>query len=245
MNTARSMGKMLSIASLALSLLLIGVMYSEWQWGEDFRLAILKAPVSAAKMPPAALLPEFGLPPRESAYRETLARPLFMSSRYSTQTGRAGLQQMKKGQFILTGIIIVPGQRLAMLKDVASGKSERVEQGQEIRGMRAERVDAGVLVLKQGNETEELLLKIQRAPSAPVPEGSASAQPAPRPSGVASVTISETARPLDTSEQKLAAQDRERQKQLDQYRENNRQRAEKGMPLLIIPESLLQPVKRP
>jgi hypothetical protein len=62
---------------------------------------------------------------------------------------------------------------------------------------------------------------------------------------VASVTVSEPVRRLDTDEQRLAEIDRRRQQQLETYKENNRIRAEKGLPLLPIPESLLAPARKP
>lgn len=232
--------KALTVLTVILSLALAGGIAYEWQRGESFRQEISKARIPVAKAATVALLPEFSLPPRESAYIETLTRPLFIPNRQGSLAGSSGPQQMKKGQFALTGVIIVPGQRLAMLRDVTTGKSERVEQGQEIRGMLAERVDASVIVLKQGNETEELILMVQRTP---LPEANA-AQPPGKPSGMVSVTVSEAARPLDTDDQRIAESERQRLKQLENYQELNRLRAERGMPLLTIPGGLLEPIRK-
>lgn len=245
MNPAHGSERAITVVAVVLSLVLAGAMAYEWQWGERFRQEIMKIRGMGAKMASVPLLPEFSLPPREAAYSETLTRPLFIPSRRGSLTGSKGPQQMKKGQFVLSGVIIVPGQRLALLRDVTTGKSERVEQGREIRGMTAERVDAGVVVLKQGNETEELLLLVQ---SAPVPQpvgGNATQLPSiPKPPGSVSVTVSEPPRRLDTDEQRIAEQERQRQKQLENYQELNRLRAEKGMPLLIIPSGLLEPITK-
>lgn len=236
----------ITVVAAVLSLLLAGAMAYEWQWGERFRHEIMKIRSLGAKAPAVALLPEFSLPPRETAYSETLTRPLFIPSRRGSLTGNKGPQQMKKGQFALSGVIIVPGQRLALLRDVTTGKSERVEQGHEIRGMLAERVDAGVVVLKQGNESEELMLLVQLAPLPQTGGGNATQLPSipAKPPGTVSVTVSEPPRPLDTDEQRIAEQERQRQKQLENYQELNRQRAERGMPLLSIPPALLEPIRK-
>ncbi|MBZ0104737.1 MAG: hypothetical protein K8H84_03815 [Sulfuricella denitrificans] len=238
--------KTITAVAVVLSLALVGAMAYEWQWGERFTREISKSHTSNAKPALVSLLPEFGLPPRETAYLETLSRPIFIPSRHGSPAGKGGHQQMKKGQFVLTGVIIVPGQRLALLRDVTTGKSERVEQGNEIRGMLAERVDPAEIVLKQGDEVEELVLLVQKTP-VPPPTGEPG-RPVPsipaKPSGAVSVTISEPARPLDTDDQRIAEQNRERQKQLENYQENNRLRKERGMPLLTIPPSLLEPIRK-
>lgn len=241
MNPTHGSEKTITTVVVVLCLVLVGVMLYEWQWGESFRKEISTIRTPGAKAAPIALLPEFILPPKESAYIETLTRPIFTPSRRGNPAAKAGKQQMKKGQFVLSGVIIVPGQRLALLRDVTTGKSERVEQGREIRGMLAERVDPTVIVLKQGDETEELVLMVQRAPL-PQPTGGNAAQttPAKQP-GLASVTVSEPARPLETDEQRLAERENQRQKQLERYQENNRIRAEKGLRPLPIPRALMEP----
>ena len=242
MNPTPGSEKTITVVALALSLALAGVLAYEWQWGQRFRQDLGKIRGLDAKPASVTLLPEFVLPPKETAYGETLTRPIFIPSRRGSPGGNAGRQQMKKGQFALSGVIIVPGQRLALLRDVNTGKSERVEQGQEIRGMLAERVDAGLVVLKQGNETEELLLMVQRAPA---PQSGTQLPGLPgKPLGTVSVTVNEPSKPLDTDDQRIADQERQRQKQLESYQENNRLRAEKGMPLLTIPPSLLEPIRK-
>lgn len=246
MNPTHGSAKMITAGAVLLSLALVGTMGYEWQWGERFTREVSKVQTPNAKPALVSLLTEFSLPPRETVYRETLLRPIFIPSRRGNPIGKGGRQQMKKGQFALTGVIIVPGQRLALLRDVTTGKSERVEQGSEIRGMLAERVDPAEIVLKLGDESEELVLMVQKTPVPPqAGEPGRSVPPIPaKPSGSVSVTVSEPARPLDTDDQRIAEQDRQRQKQLENYQENNRLRKERGMPLLPIPPSLLEPIRK-
>jgi hypothetical protein len=68
---------------------------------------------------------------------------------------------MRKGQFILDGIIITKDKNIALLREVASRKMVRVELGQEINGMQIEKLDRDKITFKQGDEREEVILKIK------------------------------------------------------------------------------------
>jgi hypothetical protein len=68
---------------------------------------------------------------------------------------------MRKGQFILDGIIITKDKNIALLREVTSRKMVRVELGQEINGMQVEKLDRDKITFKQGDEREEVILKIK------------------------------------------------------------------------------------
>ncbi len=68
---------------------------------------------------------------------------------------------MRKGQFILDGIIITKDKNIALLREVASRKMVRVELGQEINGMQVEKLERDKITFKQGDEHEEIILKIK------------------------------------------------------------------------------------
>jgi hypothetical protein len=68
---------------------------------------------------------------------------------------------MRKGQFILDGIIITKDKNIALLREVASRKMVRVELGQEINGMQVEKLERDKITFKQGDEREEVILKIK------------------------------------------------------------------------------------
>jgi len=70
---------------------------------------------------------------------------------------------MRKGQFILDGIIITKDKNIALLREVATRKMVRVELGQEINGMQIEKLDRDKITFKQGDEREEVILKIKTA----------------------------------------------------------------------------------
>ncbi|BBJ23816.1 hypothetical protein [Candidatus Nitrotoga sp. AM1P] len=71
---------------------------------------------------------------------------------------------MRKGQFILDGIIITKDKNIALLREVASRKMVRVELGQEINGMQVEKLERDKITFKQGDEHEEIILKIKTVP---------------------------------------------------------------------------------
>jgi type II secretory pathway component PulC len=74
---------------------------------------------------------------------------------------------MRKGQFILDGIIITKDKNIALLREEITRKVIRVELGQEINGMLIEKLDRDRITLKQGDEREELVLKIKTGPNPP------------------------------------------------------------------------------
>ncbi|CAH1190512.1 hypothetical protein NTGBS_1170001 [Candidatus Nitrotoga sp. BS] len=74
---------------------------------------------------------------------------------------------MRKGQFILDGIIITKDKNIALLREVATRKMVRVELGQEINGMLIEKLDRDKITFKQGDEHEEVVLKIKTVSKPP------------------------------------------------------------------------------
>ncbi|MEO6422060.1 MAG: hypothetical protein ABIR84_05120 [Candidatus Nitrotoga sp.] len=109
--------------------------------------------------------------------------PLSGSSRRSTSSSSSPASQpsppalptpaeppkptMRKGQFILDGIIITKNKNIALLREVATRKMVRVELGEEINGMQIEKLDPDKITFKQGDEREELILKIKTGSTPP------------------------------------------------------------------------------
>lgn len=153
-----------------------------------------------AKVVEAKLLPAFTLPPEAEVAPETTARPLFVPTRRpSPPAAAAAPSTMKRGQYVLTGVTVTPDAAFAFLKEVAGGKTHSVRKGTQVGGLTVETVEPRRVVLRQGEEVEELALNVQvpprmaaaPAPSATVPAapGSVPAQPgagAPpsRPAGI-------------------------------------------------------------
>jgi len=86
---------------------------------------------------------------------------------------------MQKGQFQLLGTIITDEMRIAVVKEISSGKERQIVQGYTINGLQLEMVEADRIVFTQYEDREEIRLKIQRS-SKPVAKP-VSAPPAGQP----------------------------------------------------------------
>ncbi len=152
------------IVSLGL-LAAIGV---ETGFGSAIRPALPSPTGMARSSDILATQPVFALPPLDSAFKETGDRPLFTPSRRPAAVNlAANVPAMKKGQFKLNGTSVSNDLALAFLFETATGKTVRITKGKEINGMTLETVEANRIVLKQGEETEELTLRTAASPPAP------------------------------------------------------------------------------
>ena len=160
--------KYLALALAAASLLLLGVLAWEWEQGKTLErelLTLRKLPVTA--VPPQKILPEFSLPDKEAGFPELLSRPIFSLSRRASGNAGKDAGSMKKGQFVLVGVLITPNQRSALLRDVVSNKTETVPLVGSVRGLTLGEVQADRITLRQGAESEELMLNVQTGPKPP------------------------------------------------------------------------------
>lgn len=150
------------------SLGLLAAIGFETGFGSAIRRS-LPSPNSAARTSDiVATLPVFELPSLDSAFKETGERPLFTPSRRPAAVNlAANVPAMKKGQFKLSGTSVSNDLALAFLFETATGKTVRITKGKEINGMMLETVEANRIVLKQGEETEELTLRTAASPPAP------------------------------------------------------------------------------
>jgi len=143
-------------------------------------------PVPASKAPTPTevkMLPPLAAVVPDQAYPETAARPLFTPTRRPAPAAPTVASTMVKGQFILTGVLALKDQRIALLKEKSSGKVHRVERGKEINGATLSTVDSERVVLSQGGDEEVLTMQVQKGP-APGPTAAAAASAGPfAPSG--------------------------------------------------------------
>jgi hypothetical protein len=188
----------LAMVLSSVAVLLGGVLIWEWDQGmrlEQDLLKIRKIPVTPVPM--KAILPEFNLPDAESGFPELISRSLFsVSRRSSASAAKGGSGAMKKGQFVLVGVLITPTQKSALLRDVQTNKTETIALVGVVRGLTLGEVEPSRVVLRQGAESEELILNVQtgpkglvvpQTPAAPVP---AAAKPPPPPASAASAPAS-------------------------------------------------------
>lgn len=165
------------VAWLAAYAVLAGVIGTEVDWGRAFQATPVLPKPELAPRPDVPIAPEFALPPLEQAYAETTVRPMLLPSRRPALSANQAQSAMRKGQFVLLGSLITGGSSIALLRDVANGKTFRVEQGKEIRGITVATVLPERVILRQQDDSEELTLKIQPAVAARTMPG----QPAPLP----------------------------------------------------------------
>jgi hypothetical protein len=125
-----------------------------------------RASLDTRVLPQFALVPLF---PSGSGYRETVERPLFIPTRRPAPVGNTTQMAMKKGQFRLAGTTVSEQISVAYLFETSTNKTLRVNRGAEVNGITVESVSANRVVLKQGDETEELFLRTSSSPKPPPP----------------------------------------------------------------------------
>lgn len=186
----------------ALCLMLGGVCVAigyEAGWGATWRLSVIPPAETAAQSADVTLLPVFAMAPLDPTFTEIIDRPLFVPSRRPSPAGSAvPVVAMRRGQFRLTGTAVNSTLSMAFLVEKTSGRSFRAITGAEVgmgSGIKVDSVGPTRVVLRQGDETEELILTTapssQVAAAAPVNVG-ASALPGstatPVPSGQPAAT---------------------------------------------------------
>lgn len=165
------------VAGSAACMIALGI---ETDWGRAFRRDVPIKPMQPAKAAEAALLPMVALPALDPGFPESGARPLFMPSRRPVPAALPAAT-MKRGQFVLVGTTRTKAfGDSALLKEIATNKTSIVAAGATIKDMTLAEVGPEKVVLKLGEETEELVMKARpqaRAPGAPA----APTSPAPAP----------------------------------------------------------------
>jgi hypothetical protein len=162
MKAAVGREKYLSGSLAIMVLILVGVL--AWEWDQGMRLKqdltrFLKIPVTA--LPEQKILPEFALPDKTTGLPEWLSRPIFSPIR-RPPAAKVAAVTMKKGQFLLVGVLITPQKRAALLRDVQTNKTQTVVMGAMVRGLTLGEVAPAQVVLRQGGDSEDLVLHVQR-----------------------------------------------------------------------------------
>lgn len=168
---------------------LVAVIGDQVGWGDRLRLGMPVAEVLDPDAVGVDLLGEYSLPSLEKQYPLTLSRPLFVPTRRPPPPPPPPpppqpppKPTMQKGQFQFVGAIILPETSYVVLRDVASGKTRRVEKGQTINGILIESVEPDRVTLTQYDDVEVVTMKVQPsgkgAPAAPGAAPAPSARPA-------------------------------------------------------------------
>jgi hypothetical protein len=124
-------------------------------------------------------------------YVDIVNRPLFIEGRMSVENVGEALQQplagnAASGEFglSLSGVVLMPGSILALLTDKA-GKHFRVRQGESIQGWEVESVQNDKIVMSNGTDRRELVLREFKALKKPPFSAGAHVPPTPAQSAAA------------------------------------------------------------
>lgn len=151
-------------APFAVLALLIGL---QTGWGSEWRRAL--PPDEPAKPSPVvvAVTPEFRIEGGLESMRATVERPLFNVTRRPAPpaAGEGAKPSLNRGQFVLTGTMIVDNVAIAFLKETGgTGKSRSVKKGDSVNGMVVASVEPDRIRLAVGDDSEDLELKVARGP---------------------------------------------------------------------------------
>jgi len=160
-------------------------------WETDFGRAVRKLPAPEEPIPArpvvTSLLPEFAIAGGTAARTDTVQRTLFNPTRRPAPVALAeqAKPRLQRGQFALTGTMVIGGKNTAFLRETAGGKSRRVLQGDTVNGILVAEVKADRVRLALGDESEELVLRVATnprptvQPAAPPPPPAATAAAVP------------------------------------------------------------------
>jgi len=154
-------------------------------WETDWGSALEKRPEPVAPIAPnpvvASLLPEYEIAGGVAARTEMVDRTLFNPTRRAAA-------RLQRGQFALTGTMLVDGKSTAFLREVAGNKPRRVQAGEKINGLLVAVVKPDRVTFTMGDESEEVFLKVATNPR-PTSAPAAVAQAAPPPPGGAQTAV--------------------------------------------------------
>ena len=96
-------------------------------------------------------------------YPETVERPLFLAGRATIDEDNvrsvdAAVPRLVLGGWRLTGVVIAPGRRIALLTPRGGGRTLRLVPGEEIEGWLIEEVNAEGVTLRAGALVERIPL---------------------------------------------------------------------------------------
>ena len=158
----------------------------ETDWGGELH-KLPAAPQAIEPKPVApALLPEYQVEGGVASLNETVDRTLFNPTRRPAPPATAsadGDKKVQSGQFVLTGTTLAGDRSIAFLKEVAGGKARTVRKGDKINGMLVADVLPDRVRFTQGDESEELMLKVAPGPKttiAAAPPAATQTQAPPR-----------------------------------------------------------------
>jgi hypothetical protein len=176
-------------------------------WETDWGRQIVRVPSTPPPVEPkpivAAALPDYQIEGGLAAHSETVQRTLFNATRRPAPVPAAdeGPRQVARGAFQLMGTSVTPERNVAFLKEVSTGKTKVVRQGDDINGMKVALVTADKVKFTAGDDSEELILKVAPGPkttlaAAPGPPGAPAAPAAGAAAARAAQAIQQQQQPV-------------------------------------------------
>ncbi|MGN6730022.1 MAG: hypothetical protein ACTHJG_09355 [Rhodanobacteraceae bacterium] len=118
-------------------------------------------------LPPArAATPPPSVPPLEN-FADVWEKPLFSPDRKPIAAPAGGTNNANTGDLELTGVIMLPGLHIALLREKNSGRTLRVREGQNANGAAVVEVKPRSAVVDINGSRTELPLKVGPAPGNP------------------------------------------------------------------------------
>ncbi len=116
---------------------LLALIGYQTDWGEHLHRQPPPESVVAPQKVTAAVLPEYHPKETPETNRDIVERTLFNPTRRPAPpaVAEAAKPRMQRGQFALSGTMVVDGKATAFLRETAGGRSRRVTQGETINGM--------------------------------------------------------------------------------------------------------------
>ncbi len=166
-------------------------------WETDFGRAVRRLPPPEPPVEPrpvvTSVLPEFAIPGGTTARTDTVQRTLFNPTRRAAPVVAADTTKarMQRGQFALTGTMVVGGKNTAFLRETTGGKARRVMQGETVNGLLVAEVKTDRVRLALGDESEELVLRVAPNPRPTVQPAAPVPAPAPQPATAAAAPVAQ------------------------------------------------------
>lgn len=176
MSASSKSNRLLGALLAGIALALAGLTAYEWQAGQGLRARLEREVRSGvAQAEPTRILPPFALQTM-NAYSGIVQHPLFTPNRQPAPAVGASAAPPRK--LILTGIATDGGTSVVLLKDLQTGKTERVRAGTpgDAEGLQLESVNGTNVVLKQGGTQFKLDLQVAPSASTGAPTAGAQAQ---------------------------------------------------------------------
>jgi len=135
-------------------------------------------PPPAAAAPAAASAPAgFTLPPLAS-FSEVVERPLFFEKRRPIEPPPTEAAPVEVGDFLITGIVISDTDRHVLVRVNKNSQTKRVREGETISDWSVEQIHSDRVVLRRGEEVEEMKPRERGQKAAKVSRPVAVRQPA-------------------------------------------------------------------